>query len=162
VGKLLGVAAFAGGLATVLLGVFLTASPTAPAGWRQEAELISRIYMRLIVPGLVVAATFGMLLAASIWRVMVRMRWFVVKMALVVVAVPALHVFMRSRLTALHALLAEPIPDLGDAAALRGQLLLGTSVAIAFAVATIILGRVKPRLGQDYGRTFSRAPQSEG
>lgn len=152
--KILSVAAFFGGLMVVLIVVLGRPVPRSPASWHDEIALVHRIYTGVIIPGLVAALVFGTPLFASIWRVMLRMRWFAVKMILIAVAVPALHLYMRSRSLAVEALLAQPAPDLQHASALRAQMTAGTVLAIVFAVAAIILGRVKPRLGQDYGRTF--------
>lgn len=152
--KILSVAAFFGGLMVVLIAVLGRPAPQNSAGWHDEIALVHRIYIGVIVPGLVAALVFGTLLFASIWRAMLRMRWFVAKMILIAVAVPALHFYMRSRSLAMEALFAQPAPDLQQASALRVQMTAGTVLAIVFAVAAIILGRVKPRLGQNYGRTF--------
>lgn len=154
--KILAVTAFVGGLATVLLAVLWTAEPTDVAAWRDQTGLIGRIYTRVIIPGSTVAILTGVLLAASIWRVMVRMRWFVAKMLLIAAAMPSLHLFLRSRAAALHEVLAAAVPDLARAGQLRQELFVGTAAALFVAVAAIVLGRVKPRLGQDYGRTFAR------
>ena len=148
---------FTGGVATVAVLVGTRPAPTDTAGWLAEAELIRLIYTRVAVPGLIGALVFGTVLAASMWQVIIRMRWFVVKFVVVLSSVPSLHMFMRSRSIALHQLLAHPAPDLQQAAGLRGQLLAGTLLTLGFAVTAIILGRIKPRLGQDYGRTFSRS-----
>jgi len=158
--KLLSVATFFGGLIVLLAGVFARGEPADLAAWRAEAELIRRIHLAAIIPGLAGAFVFGTLLLASIWAVLVRMRWFVTKMMLIALAVPGLHALMRSRLLALEALLARPVPDLQQASLIRDQMTAGTLAAILFAVAAIILGRVKPRLGQDYGRTFARRDRS--
>lgn len=157
--KLLSVAAFIGGLICVLVLALAGPPPEDLAAWRAQAELIRRTYLGLIIPGVTVAVATGLLLFASIWRVMIRMRWFVTKAILVIVCVPALHVFMRGRSVALRAALNAEPPDFAAAEAIRSHLLAGTVAALAFAIAAMILGRIKPRLGQDYGRTFAR-PQS--
>jgi hypothetical protein len=46
--------------------------------------------------------------------------------------------------------------DFAAATLLRKQLFRGTVATLAFAVAVILLGRLKPRLGQAYGRTFGQ------
>jgi len=158
--KILSVAAFFGGLVTLLGGVLLAPPPGDATAWRDQLALVHLVYVRVIIPGIVSALVFGTLLFASIWQAMIRMRWFVTKMVLIAVGVPALHVFLRSRMMALATLLAGTDPDLQRAAALRDQLTAGTVAAILFAVAAITLGRVKPRLGQDYGRTFARRSRS--
>jgi hypothetical protein len=157
--KILSVAAFFGGLAAVVMGVLFGPEPLDAAGWRADMVLVHRVYAGVIIPGLLAALVFGTLLFVTIWQVMVRMRWFVTKMILIAVGVPALHIYMRSRSVAMEALLALPSPDLQQASDLRAEMIAGTMLAMLLAVAAIILGRVKPRLGQDYGRTFARRDQ---
>lgn len=153
--KVLSVACFLGGSAAVL-AVLLASPPADLEGWRHRGGSVERVYRAVIIPGLGSALVFGTVLFASIWRAMLRMRWFITKMVLIVVAVPALHVYASSRMLALESLLAQPSPDLQQALRLCNQMAIGTLAAIVFAVASIVLGRVKPRLGQDYGRTFAR------
>ena len=52
------------------------------------------------------------------------------------------------------ALADEARADLARAAEIWGDLRFGTLLSIGFAMCLVILGRIKPRLGQDYGRTF--------
>ncbi len=151
--KLLSVACFVGGLVSVL-AVLLASKPTNLDGWRDQTQIVERLYRDVAIPGLSSALVFGTLLFAGIWRAMLRMRWFITKMALIVAAVPMLHFYMRSRTLALNFVLAQPSPDLNQASRLWDQVTAATLAAIVFAVATVVLGRVKPRLGQDYGRTF--------
>lgn len=154
--KILAVGTFLGGLVAVEVGLLLAPQPTGIEAWRSEADTLQRIYNFAILPGLATALAFGALLFASIWRVIIRMRWFMTKMVLIGLAVPALHVYLSTRVMGLESLLADSAPDLQRASELRGQIALGTAATIVFAVAAIILGRVKPRLGQDYGRTLAR------
>ncbi len=160
--KVLSVAAFVGGLISVLVVALTGPPPQDLEAWWAQADLIRRIFLGVIIPGLTVAMVTGVLLFASIWQVMLRMRWFVTKAILVVVCVPSLHVFMHGRSLALRAALNADPPDLTAAETIRSHLLAGTLAALAFAVAAVILGRVKPRLGQDYGRTFARSRPTPG
>lgn len=157
--KLTGVAMFLGGLISLLILVLLPAAPQTVEAWQHQASLIRRAFLCVIIPGLLLAIVAGLLLAASMWRVMIRMRWFVVKIVVIAVGAACLHLFMHGRSVALQATLQRTAPDLAEAAALRKQLLTGTAVTILFGLTVTILGRVKPRLGQDYGRTFGRRAQ---
>ena len=78
------------------------------------------------------------------------MRWLQVKLALIIV-VPTFHLFMAGRSLAAGCDHAGGFP----AATLLQTLFRGTVATLAFAVA-VILGRLKPRLGQAYGRTFGQ------
>ncbi len=154
--KLLGVATFLGGQ-ILLLVILLQASPTNPAAGQQQANTIHAAYVWVILPGLWLAMLAGLLLLLSIWKALLRMRWFVVKMLLVVLCLPMLHLYMRDRSVTLRTLVARQ-EDEGDAAAVlavREQLCWGMGASIAFALTAAWLGRVKPRLGQDFGRTFA-------
>jgi len=154
--KITCVAVFFGGLFSVLVLVLLPDPPATLDAWRQEAAFISRAFRRVIVPALVGAMVGGMALLASIWRALVRMRWFQVKAAVIAACAPTLHLFMRSRSLALQSAVARADGDLGAVdATLRVQLLIGTIAAILFALVVIGLGRIKPRLGQRYGRDSS-------
>ncbi len=147
------VAGFLGGLMTVLAVLWSGPHPTSGDEWRERAEFIGRAFRWVIVPGVTGAEIVGVLLASSIWRVMIRMRWFIGKMALVFVCMPSLHFFMSGRLADLR-VFASVAPDPARAADVHGQLLVGTCFALVLGIVLVILGRIKPRLGQDYGRTF--------
>lgn len=154
--KLICVAAFLGGLMTLPATTTTEPQPLSPADWSRRAEHIGRIYRWVIVPGVTGAEIVGVLLFASIWRVMLRMRWFVVKATLIVVFIPALHVFSRHQLNRLRLSAAA---DAGTVppSELQAAIWTGAVFALALGVVLLILGRVKPRLGQDYGRTFGSA-----
>ncbi len=154
--KLLGVATFVGGLVAVL-AVLCAMKEGDVQSWRLDAATVRLIFARVVVPGLIAALVFGTLLASSMWRVVIRMRWFATKMVLVVVAVPVLHVYMSTRSAALRGALLQSPAGLQRAVVLRNQMIIGTVLALGFAVAAVVLGRVKPRLGQDYARTFAAA-----
>lgn len=152
--KIICVGLFLGGLAS-----FLVLAAGRPIGdslesWREFSDLAHRMYGRLIVPGVIGAEVAGVLLTASIWGVMIRMRWFQLKMLILLIGCPGLHVFMVTRLTAFDEMLKGGF-DEAVAVSLRTQLLAGTAAAIVYALLMIWLGRIKPRLGQDYGRTFA-------
>ena len=149
--KVLCVGAFFGGLVTLLVLAFLRPVPQSPSEWLAEAELIRRTYTQAIVPGLVGAMIFGVLLLLPVRRALLHMRWLQVKLALVLICVPTLHLYMRLKSLELRA----AIPSAHAPAAARHALLAGTVAAIVFAGVVIFLGRIKPRLGQDYGRTFA-------
>lgn len=152
--KIICVGLFLGGLVSFLV---LAAGRSEEAGSEQAEEfaaLAHRMYGRLIVPGVVGAEVAGLLLTASIWRVMIRMRWFQLKMLVLLIGCPGLHLFMVTRLTAFDEMFKGGF-DEAVAVSLHTQMLAGTAAAIVYALLMIWLGRIKPRLGQDYGRTFA-------
>ncbi len=159
--KVVVVGTFGGGLVTVLVLGFAAPAPDSPDAWRAQADVISRAYVHVIVPALLGTLLMGMCLASTHFHAFIRMRWFQVKLLLVAVCVPALHLYMRGRSLALKGALQAPA-DLAAAAVARRQMLAGTIATLVFALVIVFLGRVKPRLGQDYGRTFTRGRLPDG
>ena len=145
------VSLFIGGLGAA--GVVLTSPSEGPTAV-YHAELFGRLFTRAIVPGLVGAIVLGILLLLIHPWAFFRMRWFQLKLALIAVGVPGLHLYMRGRSLAWKAALRAG--DFAAADGIRRELLAGLGVAVIFGVVIAILGRIKPRLGQDYARTFSR------
>lgn len=148
-------AIFLGGLVSLFVLGFLPPAPTTRADWARLSALIHDAYAFVIVPGLLGALILGVLLALAHPLTFIRMRWLQAKLALIAVCVPALHVYMSHCSTALRDAVARE--DFAAAATLRKELLAGTLAAIAFALLIILLGRLKPRLAQNFARTFSRA-----
>lgn len=153
--KLCSVATLFGGLIVLLVLVLAPGVPETPEAWRERTELLGRGFLRVVVPASMGAILAGLLLTASIWRVLIRMHWFLTKMVMVACGLPALHLFMRTRLLALRAEIATESPSVSEAVALWMQLLGGTTAGAMLVLAVMFLGRVKPRLGQDYGRSFA-------
>lgn len=151
-------AVFLGGLASLLVLGFRPPPPANQDDWLRLADVIRRAHTGLIVPALVGALALGVLLALAHPFVFIRMRWLQTKLALIAVCVPALHVYMSHRSIALRAAIARK--DFANATLLREQLFHGALAVIAFALAVIILGRLKPRLGQNFARTLTR-PRAE-
>ena len=114
--------------------------------------MIARAYRWVIVPGVVGAHVMGILLLSSMWRAMLRMRWFVTKAVLIVAGMPALHVWLSTRVKALEQV-SRTSGDLTSAARLDRQIMVGAIIAFLLGVVIAFLGRVKPRLGQDFSRT---------
>lgn len=156
VAKLLGVAAFLGGQMAILAEL---ARPMAAdlIAWQNRSEFLERVYPWVVLPGLFLAMASGFVLFISAWRAFIRMRWFVGKMLLFVAAGPILHLWTRSRVMRIDAA-GEPM-SLESAGMLSSELRWAALAGIVFGAGLLILGRVKPRLGQDYGRTFSRRRQ---
>jgi uncharacterized membrane protein len=152
--KIIFVGIFLGGLVNLLVLVLLQPTPATAGDWHLQVLMIHRAYAYVIIPALIGTLAMGLLLLSTHFRAFAGMRWFQLKIMLVVICVPVLHTFMRSRFMALQAVLAHE--DLTAAAAIRLQLQWGTVGALAFALTVIFLGRIKPRLGQNYARTFTQ------
>lgn len=147
------VSIFLGGLVSLLVLAFLRPMPQRIEEWQFRIKLVAISYVFVVVPGLLGGMIVGLILLFSHFRAFVRMRWLQLKLLLVAVCVPCLHFYMRGKATQLHALLDRNEPgDLQQAPALWLDLRNGTLSAIMFALVVIFLGRIKPRLGQNYAR----------
>jgi uncharacterized membrane protein len=153
--KIVFVATLIGGLVSLLALVLLPAKTASIEARQAYADALHRAYAYVIIPSLVGAMVAGLALLASAWRALLRMRWLQLKLSLIVALVPILHAYMRSHSLSLQALAAQEQPDPAALATAHHQILAGTVAVLVFALLTATLGRVKPRLGQDYGRTFT-------
>ena len=134
------VALLLGGLfALALLAAACTLANTAEQS--QFAWVLLRTVFRYqVIPATIGAVVFGVLLLAQHRREFVRMRWMRVKLALVVIAAPSLHLWLSSGVISLSAANSSP-----------GRLLPALTTALAFFALIAVLGRLKPRLWQCYG-----------
>lgn len=151
-GKLICVGCFLGGLAGYLAVILAAQRPGHPEQLQTFIEVTERFFTRIIIPAGIGAEIVGIFLLLSIWRVMIRMRWFQIKMVVLAIGMPGLHLFLRGRVSALETLPGDT-PTLPQE--LHTHLLVGVWAGIAVAVVLTWLGRIKPRLGQNYGKTFA-------
>lgn len=149
--KLVCVSGFLGGLTALLALVFLGPPPEDARHWQEMALWIHRAYVRLILPSLWGAMFTGILLLIPIWKYIVRMRWFVLKLVIIASFALPMHLLMRACTLILQGEVAEPI-DLTKAARTLDMLYIGTGMTLLFGLVLLVLGRIKPRLGQVYGR----------
>jgi uncharacterized membrane protein len=160
--KLFVIAVYVGTLTAVLALVFLHGRPTDARLWEFEMSILERAYRLLVIPSICVTLLMGLLLWSSHARAFLRMRWLQAKLVLVIMCLPALHLPMRHWMHRLDELVP---PDGGEAVAeaidIRSRLVGGSAAALSLAVVLIMLGRIKPRLGQDYGRTFAQGRSPE-
>jgi uncharacterized membrane protein len=113
-------------------------------------NLIGSMMRFLTVPALLLAIGFGFALLLQHPRTFLRLRWLQLKLACVLVAIPASHFFLSSRLALLRAA-AETAHDDRAAAVQFGC---GLAIScIAFA-GIVVLARLKPRLAQNWARAF--------
>jgi uncharacterized membrane protein len=153
--KIFFVSVFLGGLVSFRLLLLLQQPPASTEQWLQLNAQIHYFFAYLVVPAGIGAEITGLVLLATLGRVMLKMRWFQVKMLILIIGCPSLHIFMSSRTEALKQLAtADTISP--TAAILMDQIGIGTLFAIGFALILIWLGRIKPRLGQNYARTFHK------
>jgi hypothetical protein len=146
--KIIGVAIYVGGLATVLglwiLSDFRSLELLDPRR-RLVIDLVSRLMIFVVVPGLLVALIFGIALLLQLPRQFLRMRWLQVKLISLAVLIPAGHLFCSSRLAMLR-----DATDRTMSESLARQFTLGLALSLAGSIWVMILGRLKPRLGMGY------------
>lgn len=153
--KVLFVAGLFGGLLT-LVGVLLRpVSPATPEAWRMRSDLVQLTFTRVVIPCSTLAVLAGIVLLVMHGRVLLRMRWLIVKLAVTVLALPAGHLFLRFAMRRLQEAIATGSVE--QAQQLMWQLRAGTAGVLLAVSVIAVLGRLKPRLGQDFGRTFSRS-----
>ena len=110
------------------------------------------LFLCAVVPALLGAMLFGTLLFFQHPRQFLRLRWWQVKMAMIAVMVPTAHLYMSAHLAAARAAALDGArPD----AAMR-QFGAALAMLIALSAVVILLGRLKPRLGQNWARAWKR------
>jgi len=136
-----------------LLGGFLAAAvllhashPTTHAQWASLIATISTIFTRLIVPAVFCVVLSGILLYFQHPKVFLKMRWFQVKVVLLILLLPPLHLTGRSLIHKARKALA--VDDLDRVAELMQYFTITADLAILALVIVIVIGRLKPRLGQ--------------
>lgn len=118
----------------------------------QLVEHVSIMFRFLVVPALLMAMILGIMLFLQHPRQFSRLRWWQVKLVTIIIAVPCAHYFMSSRL----ALLRQAAADQTVNEQAHWQLSVGMVTLILGAVWLIILGRLKPRLGQNWARVYQK------
>ncbi|MCC7147081.1 MAG: hypothetical protein IT443_11605 [Phycisphaeraceae bacterium] len=159
--KVIAVAIFFGGLVAAL--VVATAAGPDPQGHalRQTAEMVARIIRWMVIPGGAAAAVLGILLTLQHPSILLRQRWLQVKLLLLALGPPAMHFLVRAMIERIRqseiAALARPIaaPALSPSQALAWAQT-GLGLAIVLTLLVMILGRQKPRLGQNWARAYPR------
>ncbi|MEX2670492.1 MAG: hypothetical protein WD294_00140 [Phycisphaeraceae bacterium] len=149
--KLLGIATYFGGLVAAA-AIILVFKPETAGQWRDLTQVLRAIFVFAAIPGLTVAMICGLLLLRQHNWALWRMRWMKIKLAILLITLPVLHLFMSGRL--------ERIRETGEGGTAMTQFNIGLTVAIVTAIVVIVLGRHKPRLRQP-GRTLAqpRPPQ---
>jgi len=148
--KVIGVAMYLGGM-TAAVAIVCCVSPESAGQWTQLADTLRAVFVFAAVPGLLVAIVCGVVLSRMHGGVLWRMRWLRVKMAVLVVAVPVLHLWVSGIVAEIRTAAMSDTPDTLDAASLDGHLQmlrLALILATVITAAVVVLGRHKPRLGQ--------------
>jgi hypothetical protein len=121
-----------------------------------EVMAISVVFRWVVVPALMATITLGLLLFLQHPRIFWSMRWFRVKLLLLAATLPVFHLTTRPVFLKIKTAYQEPtglnVDPTGLASACRtftGQLVL----TILLFLTVILLGRLKPRLGQNFAKS---------
>ena len=154
--KVLAVGAYFGSLlATTVVWFAYQDGPTTPP--HQHGVLIEQVswmFRFIVVPALLMAMVMGIMLFLQHPQVFSRLRWWRVKILTLLIGVPTAHFYLSSRLSALRHAAADHLPN--QAAHL--QLGVGLVVVLLGSACVILLGRLKPRLGQNWAKTYRALP----
>ena len=115
-------------------------------------NLVANLVAYLGVPALTLAIVLGIALTLQATKIMLRQRWLQVKLLLIILAVPTLHLFMASRAHALRSAIQNDVPTHH----LSLQFSIGFIFLILGSAALIIISRHKPRFGQNWARDYPR------
>ncbi len=153
--KVLCVAIVFGGLVAAL-AISMRVHQATPRQWLVVISDLNWIFTRAIVPGLLGSIGFGIALLMQHPRELIRMRWLRLKLLLLVVGLPTLHLWMSHLLSGMResATEAEKLTNmLGEPVRLEHwtQFRIGLVIGVATVALIICIGRQKPRLGQRYG-----------
>jgi hypothetical protein len=149
--KIIGIICFVGGLGALAALAWGSPFPPDRGTWKFLVESAHWI----LVPGTIGGGILAILAGLGLWlqmpRGFLRMRWFQVKIILAAILIPAFHLWGRSTALKLHEALDKParideVPPLWDWMAIIFLL------AFLAMLSVVWLGRIKPRLGQKYGR----------
>jgi len=143
--KVLAVAALFGGFLSASV-ILHTSNPKTPEQWTQLIETVSHLFIRLIVPAVLSVIVLGLALLLQHPRVFLMRRWVQVKLLLLLVALPPLHLTARGLLH--QARLALEDGQLDRTAQLLGRFTLAVDIAVVAVAVVVFIGRHKPRLGQ--------------
>jgi uncharacterized membrane protein len=154
--KVIAVAIYVGGLATVL-GLWIVSDfASIPLGDpRRELVLrvVSRLMVFVVVAALLIAIALGIALFLQHPRIFARSRWFQVKAALIAFVIPVSHFYCRWCFTRL-----AHVTDAAINASLARQLTAGLIFALVGSCVIDIIGRLKPRCGQNPASLHPKTP----
>lgn len=143
--KVLAVAALFGGFLSAAV-ILHTSDPETPEQWTQLIETISHLFTRLIVPAVLCVIVFGLALLLQHPRVFLTRRWVQVKLLLLLIALPPLHLTARGLLGQARQALENG--QLDRTTEFMGWFTLTVDFAVVAVAVVVFLGRYKPRLGQ--------------
>jgi len=139
--KLVSISLLLGSFASV--EVLLRVLPRdTPEDWRRLVDAVGALFVTVIVPGSFLVVVFSLLLFWPQRRTFLRQRWAQVKVGLLVLTLPALHLLARGVFTGLRADVGAE--RLGEASASLGTFRLLVELTILVLLAAIWIARTKP------------------
>ncbi len=158
--KVLAVAIYFGGLAAVLILWFTSDLPglkaTNPHAVGSDLTAIINqmhlLFSRLVLPSLFVTDVLGVLLLLQHPRLLLKQRWLQVKLLLLALVLPAMHLFYLARF---HTLV-DAVQGSGEQVSAAQQLTWGLPLLLIASAGIIVLGRLKPSLGQNWARSYRK------
>lgn len=153
--KVLAVGIWLGGLLCGL-GVALKARATAVESNKPVAseylEALHTIFVGVAVPALLLAIIFGITLFFQHPKQFIRLRWFQVKVVIVAIAVPVSHFVMSAIMLDLRAAVAAGQSGVDEIT----RFAIGLAIVFIVFAFIALLGRLKPRLGQNWAKTYKK------
>lgn len=154
--KIIAVAMLIGGLAAVVATAgpphaLASSAATTRAVWAQQVDSLEHLFRWVVIPGSTAAIIFGVALFFQHPAVFIRQRWMQVKLLLVLLGLPMLHLLMRSRTLELAAWVqsaggSSEAEDRG--LALLAEIRWLAAGGLLLCVLIAVIGRHKPRLGR--------------
>ena len=156
--KVVAIALYVGGLAAatfVWVGGDYNAIPAGDPRRAWLINLVGRMMVYLVVPALIVAILLGVLLLLQHPGIYLRMRWLRAKLLLILLVIPFGHFWCRAQTLQLRDPAASP--EAQSAAARR--LSFGLAGTLAGSIIVVVIGRSRPRLGQNWARDYPTPPK---
>ncbi len=151
--KVLAVGMYFGGQAAVMT---LWYCPPRINIIRPSMTYAAFLFSLLVLPALLVTDSFGILLLLQHPKLLLRQRWLQVKLALLALVLPAMHLFFVARFNTM----GDENRLLADRLRAAEQLDWGLPLLLLATMGIIILGRLKPSLGQNWAKTFRKAAKT--
>lgn len=155
--KVLALGGLFGGLVAAWVATVAAQPPARDAAaWQAWLSAVGAVFRYLVVPASLAAALLGALLLLQAPRVLLAQRWLRVKLLVLILFLPPLHFLARHQFHRLRAVSPPPADAPGDAPASALPFTACLVAAVLVVAAVIALARVKPRLGQNWARTYER------
>ena len=148
--KLVSVAVFVGAyFSATVLWYYFRLGGAGDAVWPVRA--VSFLFRQVIVPSLLSTLILGIVLLLQHPKVFIRRRWLQVKLVIVMV-LPAIHFAARRSFATVKAALLDSQSDVSPADLEAASVTFSICLAggLSGALILIVLGRLKPRLGQQH------------